>query len=88
MSAASGSPPPTHRASFPDPAKEPKKGSSKLAGPPAKTGFCCDRDKDISRGEEISIIDAFKTTEGGTASYITYVVRIGVRWSSSYIWCS
>ena len=78
ISAASGSPPPTHRASFPDPSKEPKKGSSKLAGPPTKTDFCCERDREIARGEEISIIDAYKTTEGGTTSYITYVIRLGV----------
>lgn len=78
ISAASGSPPPTHRASFPDPSKEPKKGSSRLSGPSAKQGFCCERDKDISKGEEIHIIDAFKTTDGGKATYITYVIRIGV----------
>lgn len=78
ISAASGSPPPTHRASFPDPAKEPKKGSSKLAGPPAKAGFCCDRDREISQGDEISITDAFKTTEGGKVAYITYVIQLGV----------
>ncbi|ORY32304.1 hypothetical protein BCR39DRAFT_523841 [Naematelia encephala] len=77
ISAASGSPPPTHRASFPDPAKEPKRGSSKLAGPSPKEGFCCERDKQIHEGEEVSIVDAFKTTEGGKASYITYVIRIG-----------
>lgn len=41
-------------------------------------GYCCERDKEIALGEEISIIDAFKTTEGGTASYITYVIRLGV----------
>ena len=51
---------------------------SKLAGPPAKEGFCCDRDREISKGEEISIVDAFKTTDGGKASYITYVIRLGV----------
>lgn len=83
ISAASGSPPPTHRASFPDPSKEPKKGSSKLAGPPAKVGYCCERDKEITLGEEISIIDAYKTTEGGTATYITYVIRLGVSVSPS-----
>lgn len=78
ISAASGSPPPTHRASFPDPSKEPKKGSSRLSGPSAKQGFCCERDKEISKGEEIHIVDAFKTTDGGKATYITYVIRIGV----------
>ncbi|ORX35967.1 hypothetical protein BD324DRAFT_629706 [Kockovaella imperatae] len=77
FSAASGSPPPTHRASFPDPSKEPKRGSSRLSGPPAKEGFCCERDKEIAKGEDVSIIDAFKTTEGGTATYITYVIRLG-----------
>ncbi|EIW72453.1 hypothetical protein TREMEDRAFT_25756 [Tremella mesenterica DSM 1558] len=46
-------------------------------GPKVKDGFCCDRDKDINGGEEISIVDAFKTTEGGKASYITYVVKLG-----------
>ena len=44
----------------------------------AKQGFCCDRDRDIHKGEEISIVDAFKTTEGGKAAYITYVIRLGV----------
>lgn len=78
ISAASGSPPPTHRASFPDASKEPRKGSSRLSGPLPKQGTCCDRDRDISKGEEISIVDAFKTTEGGKASYITYVIRLGV----------
>ena len=78
LSAASGSPPPTHRASFPDPSKEPKRGSSRLSGPPAKEGYCCERDKEIAKGEEVSIVDAFKTTEGGTATYITYVIRLGV----------
>ena len=78
ISAASGSPPPTHRASFPDPAKDPKRGSGRLSGPPAKQDFCCDRDREIHRGEEITIIDAFKTNEGGKASYITYVIRLGV----------
>ncbi len=82
ISAASGSPPPTHRASFPDPAKEPKRGSSRLSGPIAKVDFCCERDKEIHRGEEISIVDAFKTTEGGKASYITYVIKLGVSCSS------
>jgi hypothetical protein len=80
FSAASGSPPPTHRASFPDPASEPKgtKLGDRLVGPKAKEGFCCDKDRDISKGEEIHIIDAFKTTEGGKASYITYVIQLGV----------
>lgn len=78
ISAASGSPPPTHRASFPDPAKEPKRGSSRLSGPTAKQGFCCERDREISKGEDIHIVDAFKTTDGGKATYITYVIRIGV----------
>lgn len=80
LSAASGSPPPTHRASFPDPSKAPKgaKLGDRLVGPKAKEGFCCDKDRDISKGEEISIIDAFKTTEGGKASYITYVIQLGV----------
>ena len=78
VSAASSSPPPTHRASFPDPSKEPKRGSSKLGGPAAKEGFCCDRDRDIAKGEEVSIVDAYKTTEGGKATYITYVIRLGV----------
>lgn len=80
LSAASGSPPPTHRASFPDPSKEPKgaKLGDRLVGPKPKSGPCCDRDREISQGEEISIVDAFKTTEGGKASYITYVIRLGV----------
>jgi len=80
LSAASGSPPPTHRASFPDPSKEPRgaKLGDRLVGPKAKTGPCCDKDRDISKGEEIHIIDAFKTTEGGKASYITYVIQLGV----------
>lgn len=81
LSAASGSPPPTHRASFPDPSKPPKgevKLGDRLVGPRAKEGFCCERDREISKGEEISIVDAFKTTEGGKASYITYVIRLGV----------
>lgn len=83
LSAASGSPPPTHRASFPDPSKEPKgeKLGDRLVGPKPKSGPCCDRDREISQGEEISIVDAFKTTEGGKASYITYVIRLGVRLS-------
>lgn len=80
FSAASGSPPPTHRASFPDPASEPKgaKLGDRLVGPKAKEGPCCDKDRDIAKGEEIHIIDAFKTTEGGKASYITYVIQLGV----------
>lgn len=80
LSAASGSPPPTHRASFPDPSKEPKgeKLGDRLVGPRVKQGFCCDKDREITHGEEISIVDAFKTTEGGKASYITYVIRLGV----------
>lgn len=80
FSAASGSPPPTHRASFPDPSKEPRGAAlgDRLVGPKAKEGFCCDRDREIHKGEEISIVDAFKTTEGGKASYITYVIRLGV----------
>ncbi|WOO79029.1 Sorting nexin-41 [Vanrija pseudolonga] len=76
-SVASSSPPPTQRASFPDPAKEPKRGSSRLSGPKPKEDFCCDRDRQISGGDEISIVDAFKTTEGGKTSYITYVIRLG-----------
>lgn len=47
-------------------------------GPKAKEGFCCDRDREVHKGEEISIVDAYKTTEGGKASYITYVIRLGV----------
>ena len=78
VSAASSSPPPTHRASFPDPSKEPKRGSSRLGGPPTKEGFCCDRDRAIAKGEDVSIVDAYKTTEGGKATYITYVIRLGV----------
>jgi hypothetical protein len=80
FSAASGSPPPTHRASFPDPASEPKgtKLGDRLVGPKVKDGPCCDKDRDIAKGEEIHIIDAFKTTEGGKASYITYVIQLGV----------
>ncbi|WWD17888.1 sorting nexin-41 [Kwoniella shandongensis] len=76
ISAASGSPPPTHRASFPDPSKLPKSGLT-IGGPKAKEGYCCERDKEISLGEEVHIVDAFKTTEGGKASYITYVIRLG-----------
>ncbi|GFZ43511.1 Sorting nexin-41 [Saitozyma sp. JCM 24511] len=77
ISAASGSPPPTHRASFPDPSKEPKRGSSRLVGPQAKEGFCCERDRQIHHGDEISIVDAFKTTDGGKSSYITYLIQLG-----------
>ncbi|KAK8865924.1 sorting nexin-41 [Kwoniella newhampshirensis] len=76
ISAASGSPPPTHRASFPDPSKLPKSGLT-IGGPKAKEGYCCERDKEIALGEEVHIVDAFKTTEGGKASYITYVIRLG-----------
>ena len=90
FSAASGSPPPTHRASFPDPASEPKgtKLGDRLVGPKVKEGPCCDKDRDISKGEEIHIIDAFKTTEGGKASYITYVIQLGVSHLAlfDYIW--
>lgn len=77
ISAASGSPPPTHRASFPDPSRHPKMGAT-VPGPRPKTDFCCSIDKDISAGEQVHIVDALKTTEGGTASYITYVIRLGV----------
>ncbi|WRT64141.1 uncharacterized protein IL334_001070 [Kwoniella shivajii] len=78
ISAASGSPPPTHRASFPDPTKLPKSGSGlTIDGPKMKQGYCCERDKEISLGEEIHIVDAYKTTEGGKASYITYVIQLG-----------
>ncbi|WWC58736.1 sorting nexin-41 [Kwoniella dejecticola CBS 10117] len=79
ISAASGSPPPTHRASFPDPSKKPKSGSGLIAstGPKVKTDYCCSRDKEISLGEDVHIVDAFKTTEGGKASYITYVIQLG-----------
>ncbi|WVR05886.1 sorting nexin-41 [Kwoniella sp. DSM 27419] len=78
MSAASGSPPPTHRASFPDPSKQPKSGSGlTIGGPKAKQGYCCERDKAISLGEEVHIVDAYKTTEGGKATYITYVIQLG-----------
>ncbi len=73
----SSSPPPAHRASFPDPAKPPR-GTSRLAGPQPKTDFCCERDRQIARGDDISIVDAYKTTEGGKSSYITYVIRLGV----------
>ncbi|KIR30309.1 sorting nexin-41 [Cryptococcus deuterogattii 99/473] len=76
ISAASGSPPPTHRASFPDPSRHPKMGAT-VPGPRPKTDFCCSIDKDISAGEQVHIVDALKTTEGGTASYITYVIRLG-----------
>lgn len=76
--AVSASPPPTQRASFPDPSKEPRKGASRLAGPKPKEDFCCERDRQIARGDDISIVDAFKTTEGGKSSYITYVIRLGV----------
>ncbi|OWT41151.1 sorting nexin-41 [Cryptococcus neoformans Bt1] len=76
ISAASGSPPPTHRASFPDPSRHPKMGAT-VPGPKPKIGYCCDIDKDISAGEQVHIVDALKTTEGGTASYITYVIRLG-----------
>ncbi|GMK58488.1 hypothetical protein CspeluHIS016_0505200 [Cutaneotrichosporon spelunceum] len=72
----SGSPPPTQRASFPDPSKPPR-GTSRLAGPQPKTDFCCERDRQIARGDDISIVDAYKTTEGGKSSYITYVIRLG-----------
>ncbi|WVQ97451.1 hypothetical protein IAU59_004564 [Kwoniella sp. CBS 9459] len=76
ISAASGSPPPTHRASFPDPSKQPKSGLT-IGGPKAKDGYCCERDKEISLGGEIHIVDAYKTTDGGKASYITYVIQLG-----------
>ncbi|WWC86255.1 uncharacterized protein L201_001128 [Kwoniella dendrophila CBS 6074] len=76
ISAASGSPPPTHRASFPDPSKQPKTGST-INGPKPKQDYCCDKDKEITLGEEIHIVDAYKTTEGGKASYITYVIQLG-----------
>ncbi|WVN85437.1 sorting nexin-41 [Cryptococcus depauperatus CBS 7841] len=76
ISAASGSPPPKHRASFPDPSKHPKTGAT-VGGPKTKSGWCCAIDKEISLGEEVHVVDAVKTTEGGTASYITYVIRIG-----------
>lgn len=74
------SPPPTQRASFPDPSKPPRGAgaSRQTAGPKPKTDFCCERDRQIARGDEISIVDAFKTTEGGKSSYITYVIRLGV----------
>lgn len=49
-----------------------------VPGPKPKTGYCCSIDKDISAGEQVHIVDALKTTEGGTASYITYVIRLGV----------
>lgn len=49
-----------------------------VPGPKPKIGYCCDIDKDISAGEQVHIADALKTTEGGTASYITYVIRLGV----------
>ncbi|OCF73806.1 sorting nexin-41 [Kwoniella mangroviensis CBS 8886] len=79
ISAASGSPPPTHRASFPDPSKLPRNSSGNLTinGPKVKTGYCCEKDKEIVLGEEVHIVDAFKTTEGGKASYITYVIQLG-----------
>ncbi|WWC66257.1 uncharacterized protein I206_100158 [Kwoniella pini CBS 10737] len=81
ISAASGSPPPTHRASFPDPSKKPKNGSGLIISssnePKIKTDYCCSRDKEINLGEQVHIIDAFKTTEGGKASYITYVIQLG-----------
>ncbi|WVQ85608.1 sorting nexin-41 [Cryptococcus sp. DSM 104549] len=76
ISAASGSPPPTHRASFPDPSKHPKTGVT-IGGPKAKEGYCCERDKEITLGEQVHIVDAFKTSEGGKATYITYVIRMG-----------
>jgi hypothetical protein len=72
------SPPPTQRASFPDPSKEPRKGASRLAGPKPKEDFCCERDRQIVRGDEISIVDAFKTSDGGKTSYIAYSIRLGV----------
>lgn len=84
LTGASSSPPPTQRASFPDPSKEPRRGTSRLAGPQPKTDFCCDRDRQIARGDDISIIDAYKTTEGGKSSYITYVIRLGVSVGQSY----
>ncbi|WVW82294.1 hypothetical protein I302_104300 [Kwoniella bestiolae CBS 10118] len=81
ISAASGSPPPIHRASFPDPSKLPRdssgSGNLTINGPKSKMGYCCDKDKAIGLGEEVHIVDAFKTTEGGKASYITYVIQLG-----------
>lgn len=43
-----------------------------------KEGFCCDRDREISNGGEVYIVDAIKTSDGGKGSYITYVIRLGV----------
>ncbi|KAJ9097202.1 Sorting nexin-41 [Naganishia friedmannii] len=71
ISAASGSPPPTFRASFPSP------GVKSYTGPKVKEGNCCERDAELQAGVEISIVDAVKTTEGGKSSYIIYVIKTG-----------
>ncbi|GHJ86640.1 hypothetical protein NliqN6_3042 [Naganishia liquefaciens] len=71
VSAASGSPPPTFRAGFPEP------GAKSYVGPRVKEGNCCERDAELQAGVEISIVDAVKTTEGGKSSYIIYVIKTG-----------
>lgn len=52
VSAASGSPPPTFRASFPSP------GTKSYVGPKVKEGNCCERDAELQAGVEISVCDA------------------------------
>lgn len=49
ISAASGSPPPTFRATFPNP------GSKSYVGPKVKEGNCCDRDAELQAGVDISV---------------------------------
>jgi sorting nexin-4 len=49
ISAASGSPPPAFRATFPSP------GSKSYVGPKVKEGNCCDRDAELQAGVEISV---------------------------------
>lgn len=49
VSAASGSPPPTFRATFPSP------GTKSYVGPKVKEGNCCERDAELQAGVEISV---------------------------------
>lgn len=49
VSAASGSPPPTYRAGFPEP------GVKSYVGPKVKEGNCCERDAELQAGVEISV---------------------------------
>jgi hypothetical protein len=49
VSAASGSPPPTYRAGFPE------AGVKSYVGPKVKEGNCCERDAELQAGVEISV---------------------------------